>query len=400
MRYRNIEVNCLMNLLSSTINQRIAPAPVRAVDWRELYYIAEFHRITNISYYSVLGVSENVPDVWVGRFAKIFKKWTSIDTSQQKDTAAVLDALEEYKIEYMVMKDWMMKRYYPQPEMRAVENIGILIKPKQEKAIHRMMQDLGYRREGEDEDGIMSFYRDVNFSFVFSEQLFPHNPKFASYYRKLWKRLQSAVGYGYRRAFSLEDEFIYYMADTCDLYARGEADARHVVDLYLYLKKYKSKLDWSYIDLEFAKLEIGKIAKCLIDVGDMWLGVYEGDKAGDSRDVEEYIWTKGAYGKETSARIMPMILDMELWQIREVKKKRRLRILRWFFPKASHMENRFPSIRKLKFLLPFFWVIRWFTLIWFFGKLQLIKIHRNLSRKANEEQLNKAIVKGLPKDED
>lgn len=398
MRFRNLEINYLIALLASTLNKRTTPSPLRALNWRELYYLAEYHNITNICYYSLIGLYDVVPEIWKERFSKIFRKWVTIYAVQEKDIEILMDELEDKKIDYMMSKDWMMKRYYPQAEMRVVEDIEILIKPKHEKAVRAVMKEMGYRCEELEDGTTLSFYKNVNFSIIFVQQLFDDNPKLEAYYQKPWKKLKSAVGYGARYAFSVEDQYIYMIAHVCNRYAEGEVDARHIVDIFLYLKKHKSNMDFMYIEQELVKLELDRICKCLVDVGDMWLGVYEGENAGDSRDVEEFVWSKGSYGRETSVRLMPMLIDLELWRIRDARKKKIIRVIRWIFPKTTHMLNRFPSIEQRKILLPFYWVIRWFALSAFALKLSLVRFRRFLSRTLYEKFSKKNLAEELPKD--
>lgn len=399
MRFRNLEVNYLIALLASTINKRTTPNPLRAIDWRELYYLAEYHGITNISYYSLIGLYDVIPEIWKARFSKVFRKWVSLHATQEKELEVVLEELEDDKIDYMLSPDWLMKRYYPQAEMRIVEDIRILIRPKQEKQIKAAMRGLGYRCQ-EIEDGTsLSFYRHANFSIIFTQKLFEDNPKLAAYYQKPWKKLKSAVGYGCRYAFSPEDHYIYMVAGICNDYAAAETDARQIIDLFLYLKKHKETLDLDYVKQELAKLELDRMCKCLEDVGDMWLGVYEGKEAGDSRDVEEYIWSKGSYGRETSVKIMPMMVDLELWRVREARKKKMIKGIRWIFPKASHLKNRFPSVEKRLVLLPFYWILRWLTIGGFSLKLILIKGKRLISKGLYEKIHKKKLADGTPKDD-
>lgn len=400
MMFRNLEVNYLIALIASTINKRTTPAPLSTLDWRELFYLAEYHGVTNISYYSLLGIFDTVPEPWKTRFSIIFRKWVSIYTTQEKEIEMVLEELELEKIDYMLSKEWLMKRYYPQLEMRVVENIEIFIKAKQEMKVRELMRDLGYNCKEMEERSSVAFYRDSKFKIVFRHKMFEDNPKLSAYYQKPWKKLKLAVGYGCRYAFTPEEHYIYMVSSVCDDYARGKASARQVIDIFLYLKKHSETLDRTYIDQEFTKLGFEKLCKCLEDVGQMWLGVYEGGETGESRDVEEYIWSKGAFGKETSIKLLPMIVDMELWVVRETRKRKILKVIWWFFPRMSHMQNRFPSIEKRKVLLPLYWVLRWLMLIWFYIKVRAERIIQIVSRKLYEITAKKSLMDEVPKDDE
>lgn len=388
MRYNSFEVNYLISLVSSTLNKRIPPNPIRFTQWRDLFYLAEYHNITNVAYYSLIGVYDQIPEVWKNRFAKIFRKWVTISSIQEKEISTLREALEDSAIDYLILMDWEMKKYYPQPDMRAVDDIGILIRPGRERDVKHLMSRLEYHHEAEDEDGTMVYHKSTRFRVIFYQKLFTDNRKLSPYYAKIWKKLKSAVGYGTRYALGVDDFYIYMMVNICNAYAKGETDARHILDIFQYLKKNKDEMNRAYIDMELGKLELAKMTKCLEDVGALWIGVYEGDETRQCRDVEEYIWSKGAYGRETSRQLLPMIDEMEIWQIRDKRKKKIVKRFRWFFPKVEQMRGRYPMVARVKALLPVFWIVRLVNLLGFLIKIRYGCVRRFLTLKIHEKLMH------------
>lgn len=384
MTYRTFEANYLISLISASLNQRSTPIPVRATEWRELYYLAEYHDVTNIAYYSLIGLYDQIPERWKNRFSKIFRKWVSNGEVQTKEVTAVMEALEEDLIDYVMLKDWILSRYYPQTDMRVVEDVAILIRQRDIKDVQYTMRELGFHQEIDPEDGVISFFKKGTYRIVFYTNLFENNRKFSQYYNKVWKKLKSAVGFGVRYAFTVDDFYVYMLADICDLYARGEVDARSIVDLHLYRKKHGEELDRVYIEMELNKLELFKMAECLESLADLWFGVYEGEGIRQCKDVEEYIWSKGAYGRETSIQLLPMINDSKIWRIRDARKKKIIKVLRWFFPKLEKMKGRYPSVQQLKILLPVYWIMRLLSMIFFLVKINFLRIRRFITIKLHE----------------
>lgn len=384
MTYRNFEANYLISLISASLNQRSTPVPVRATEWRELYYLAEYHDVTNIAYYSLLGLYDQVPERWRNRFSKIFRKWVSIGEVQTKEVASVMDALEEDLIDYVMLKDWTMSRYYPQTDMRVVEDVKILIRQRDIKDIRYTMKEMGFHQEIDPEDGVIAFFKKGTYRIVFYTNLFEDNRKLSQYYNKVWKKLKSAVGFGVRYAFSVDDFYIYMVADICDLYARGEVDARCIIDLYLYRKKHEEELNLVYIEMELNKLELLKMVKCLENLSDLWFGVFEGEEIRQCKDVEEYIWSRGAYGRETSIKLLPMINDSKIWRIWDARKKKIIKVIRWFFPKSENMKGRYPSAKSLRIFLPVYWIMRLLSMLFFAVKITLVRFRRFIVIKSHE----------------
>lgn len=383
MRYNSFEVNYLISLISSTLNKRIPQNPVRYMDWRELFYLAEYHDISNIAYYALIGLFGQVPEIWRTRFAKIFRKWVTVNRIQEKEILLLKAALEDEAIDYMFLKDWEMKRYYPQPDMRAVEEIRILIRLSDERTVKHLMRKLGYHHVTEEQEYTRVYYKSARFQIIFYLKLFADNRKISPYFAKVWKKASPAAGYGHRYALGVDDFYIYMMSDICNAYAKGEAEARHILDIHLYLKKNQEQMNRTYIDTELGRLELIKMVKRLEDVGALWLGVYEGDETRQCRDIEEYVWSKGSYGRESSSELLPMIRDMEIWQIIENRKQRINKIIRWFFPKSELMAGRYPVLARAGVLLPLFWLFRLLSMVGFLIKIRYRCIYRFVMLKTH-----------------
>ncbi|MEG2350108.1 MAG: nucleotidyltransferase family protein [Hungatella sp.] len=383
MRYRNFEATYMISLLSATLNQRIPQTSTGTLDWRELFYLAEYHDVTNLAFYTIMGLPDSVPQIWKDRFSKIFRKWVTINTVQEKEVRLFTDAMEEEKISFLVMKDWMMKRYYLQADMRAVDCIAFLIKPKDEEATKELMYELGYRCEGIDSYGTMHYDKVNGCRITIYQKLFVENAKIYAYFAKIWRRAQPIGGYSSRHALGIDDFYIYLIADTCEAYACGEVDIRYIMDIHLYLKKHKATLNRVYIDTELGGLELLKLARYLEEVGDLWFGVYEGVEPRICKDVEEYILTKGCYGRETSIMLCPMIQDREIWKIRAARRERIYHCLRWCFPPAAQMKVQFSVLNKISWLLPLFWMVRLLQLFYLKVKLKLTGVSRRITLKTH-----------------
>lgn len=385
MKYRHFEANYLISLLSSILNQRTPPSPVHATDWRELFYLAEYHDITNIACYALIAVFDNVPGVWKERFFKSFRKWVSIASTQEREVQAVSKTLEYCQIDFILLREWLLRDYYPQTDMRVVKDIEVLIRPEDEKDVRRVMKQLGYHCEGKDEYGTIAYYKTIDCRFVFYQKLFPDNRKLRTYFSKVWKQAKQIYPDGSQYIWNIDDLYIYLVSAICDRYAKEEVDTRDIIDIHLYTKRYKDDLNRIYIDEILASLELNKMAKHLEDLGSLWFGVYEGEEVRDHRDIEEYIWSKGAYGCEISEKLLPMILDMNIWRIKDARRKRIQKWIRWFFPKLSYMRSRFPIVDKVRVLLPLLWIIRLILMLCVFIKIKFIKLYRAITLKLHEK---------------
>lgn len=389
MRYRIFEANYLISLLSSILNQRTPPNPVRATDWRELFYLAEYHDITNIACYALIAVFDKVPEVWKNRFFKSFRKCVSDASTQEKEFKLVLEGLEYCQIDYILINGWLIRDYYPQPDMRVVEDIELLVSPDDEKDIRKLMEKLGYHYEGRNSQGKMAYFKSINSRVVFYQKLFPDNRKLRTHFAKIWKQAKLLSVDSSQYLLNIDDYYIYLIAMTCDAYAKEEIDARYIIDLYLYRKKHEEQMNQTYIDENLVRLELDKMARYLEDIGQLWFGVYEGENAQNCKDIEEYIWSKGSYGRDISIKMLPMILDMQVWMIRDQRREKVKKILNWFFPSPSYMRSSFPIVDKVRILLPLLWIFRLLWMGFSYIRIKIIHINRIMTLKSHERELQK-----------
>lgn len=389
MKYRNLEASYLISLLSSIFSQRTPPSPSKAMDWRELFYLAEYHDITNIACYALIGLYDEVPENWKERFYKVFRKRVSVSGAQEKEAKTVLGALNEAHIDHILLRSWQLREFYPQMDMRVTDDLEILISHEQEESIKRLMEQLEYYYGGGDDYGSMIYYRGDNLRIVFHQRLFAANHKLQPYFGKVWKQVKLVEGSFSQCTLSVDDFYIYLLASVCDAFAKAEADARDIIDIHLYLKRYKAFLNRTYIETVLGQLELNKLSKYLEELSDLWFGVYEGEEPRICKDLEEYIWSKGAYGRDTAVKLLPMILDMEIWRIKDARKLRIKRKVQWLFPKASYMKTSFPIVEKAPILLPLFWILRLLRMGYFSIKIRVVGIYRVLALRFHNRFGNK-----------
>lgn len=389
MKYRNLESSYLISLLSSIFSQRTPPSPARAIDWRELFYLAEYHDITNISCYALIGLYDEIPTNWKDRFNTVFRKRVTVSGAQEKEAKNVLDALENAHIDYILLRTWQMREFYPQLDMRVTDDLELLIRPEQELSAKNVMEHMEYYYGGGDDYGSMIYYKSENLHIIFKQKLFAGNHKLQPYYGKIWKQARLSEGSISRYVLSIDDFYLYLLASVCDAFAREEADARDIIDIHLYLKHYKAFLNRTYIDTVLGQLELNKLVKYLEELSDLWFGVYEGEEPRICKDIEEYIWSKGAYGHDTAVKLLPMIMDMEIWRIKDARRLRIRRKLQWLFPKADYMKSSFPIVEKLKILLPVCWILRLLRMGYFSARIRVIGVYRIVALKFHNRFGNK-----------
>lgn len=132
-----------------------------------------------------------------------------------------------------------------------------------------------------------------------------------------------------------------------------------MADLWLYYLKVYKDLDWKVINKELEYLRLEEFHMYLIQLAAYWFGgmVFpENDAVFDA--MEKYILTKGMQGRKISATLLPLVKEVADFYKKDLRRKRREQILDWAFPHMDYMDTMFPSLHKMRWLLPACWLLR------------------------------------------
>ena len=288
----------------------------------------------------------------------------------------VFSAFETANIDYMPLKGTLLKELYPAPEMRMMADGDILIRVEQYEAIRPVMQALGFAEDVESDHELI--WKKDGFSVELHKRLIPsYNKDYYAYFGDGWQRAVRVSDGGYRYQMSDEDTYVHLLTHFAKHFRDGGIGPRHFVDFFVYREK--KHLDENYINAELEKLKLREFHDHVVTAVN-WLFA---DGAPD--DVSEYLAEKichsGPYGDAEAHWLSAALKDTKLNGSFEAGYRRR--IVSRFFPSLAVMQSMYPILKKHKVLLPFFWIARWFCLL-FCDKHSADHYQHIFSKNANE----------------
>lgn len=352
--------------------------PPEGFDWNLAYEFAKKHQIIPLVYYGGAHL-EGFAESKIGmRFLMTTMGLAAFSENQLREIDVLTNAFEENQIEYMKLKGTVLKRLYPQPEMRLMSDSDILIKEEQMPEIKGIMQRLGYEyQKSSDHEWIWAkpeLTAELHKRIVASYQ-----KDYYDYFGNGW-RLAKAVEGSFEYKMSKEDELIYLFTHLAKHYRDAGIGIKHFVDIYVFLNSEK-ELDMEYVKSTLKKLELYTFFENVKRMLNVWFC----DTGWD--EVSEFITLKvfesGVYGQRLTE-----IKSEALKNKKAGKSNSRLaRLFSHIFPPLSSMKNMFPVLSKAPILLPFMWVGRWFRLI-FKGKKSIQKYKNESKININDEVIN------------
>lgn len=328
--------------------------PVK-LNYEEVYRLAEAQQVVPLVYYGAV----KDPAFATQKCAQIFLERTCVYVAHGEDQTETVEkifrAFDREGISYMPLKGTLLKSMYPNTEMRVMGDSDVLIKMDEYDKIQRVMLSLMCLPKKES-DHEYNWTTMTGLHIELHKRLIPsYNEDYYAYYGDGWRLARPVEGESYRHEMSPEDTFIYLFTHFAKHYRDNGVGIKYVIDFYVYKKQYP-ELDMAYIARELDKLQLFEFYRNVMRLVDVW---FEGAPSDDVTDyLTEKIFADGVFGKEeNSAMSEGLKLSKESGSARAKK--------RWqlIFPSYSSMCMRHPILKKWAILLPLFWIIRGFDII-------------------------------------
>ncbi len=374
-----MEGRALTGIVSSIIRQDTMKVPLSRLDWERMYRLADYHKVANIVHLGVLGYRESLPDKWRERFFERYQQALLYGVNCKDSVKEVLTWLDLRKISCTILMSETVRDYYPIPETADNSSLQILLNQENFSLVKGYLIDLGYETDQVYEEVGERFSRINAVSVV----LFYKLPfRTARYERDMKRLLESAMlreSYQHIRTLSLEGELIYRMAGAAYHYVTDELTMREVLDLQLCHRTWRDHVRLDAVERRLKDFQVDELAEKILRISYMWFGDKKDDFYEHLPDdmpaydrLEERLLTRGIVNQEMDEQALNLqkLIQKELQkeqkeverqQRRRKREERREKVkrwLRWAFPDYHYMSSIYPSLEKLPFLLPVYWIAR------------------------------------------
>ena len=304
-----------------------------------------------------------------------------VDRSQSAALHKMETLFRENGIDYMPLKGAVLKALYPQPQMRSMGDLDILIRLDQYDRIRTLLIGNDFV-EGEETDHELIWYKKPYTQFELHKHLIPsYNDDYYAYFGDGWKLAEKTQIPG-RYEMSAEHTLIYIFAHFAKHYRDGGIGIRHLVDLWVYRRAYP-QLDQQYICDELDKLGLKAF---YLNVQKTLDACFEnGEETEVTTCIVDWVFGSKVYGSQEKSN--------EANALRVTKRSRSVAHAKlksaWLqiFPVPAVMRKKYPLLKRAPMLLPVMWVVRWFAAI--FHKRENISFQSKRLRAINRETVCK-----------
>lgn len=276
---------------------------------------------------------------------------------QMKAAGKLFAAFEEAGVDYLPLKGTMLKAMYPKPELRAMGDADILIRPAQYDKIRPIMETLGFTACQENEYEL-PWKSEALFVELHKQIMGSNNADYYRYLGDVWQR--AVLLEGSRYGMCREDTYVYIFLHYAKHYRNGGIGLRQLTDLWI-LGRAWPDLDMDYIRQAMETIRVWDFFQNTLAMLGAWFE--NGPEDDKTRLMTDYIFANGCFGTiATRHAAIGLRREREAGSRSGGKLRGYLQIL---FPSVDWMANRYPVLKKAPWLLPVFWPVRWVTAVLF-----------------------------------
>lgn len=283
----------------------------------------------------------------------------------------ICEALEEAGIQFVPLKGFVLRQYYPEPWMRTSCDIDVLVHENElDRAVKVFTEKLGYKQDGKGSHDV-SFFTPMEQHVELHYRLMEDGLINASneILSEIWNDITPKDGYTCFGEMSDEMFYFYHIAHMAKHFENGGCGVRSVIDLWIL-----DNIDGVDVGKRNALLVKGgllKFAETAKSLSKVWLEGAESDAL--TERMGKYVLDGGIYGTNENRIVV---------QQQKTGGKLGYILSKVFLP-YEVLKFHYPIIQKHKWLTPFMEVRRWFKLI-FCGHFRRVKKELNYNQNIDK----------------
>mgnify|MGYP002540032957 CR=1 FL=1 len=331
-------------------------------DWSRLIQLANIHSVTGILGYTVM----NYPDESNAQVAAFLRQQClqtlAIQTMRASSMVRLIDKMDKEGIDHLLFKGYVLKNYYPVPELRTYGDIDFLIHAEdREKSDALMMREKFERKT--DWEPVYSYFNQTEYYEIHTDVMevdVSDKANYKGYFRHIWEHAHLIGGHTYE--LSPEYHFLYLLTHIAKHICSSGAGIRMYMDIAVFVKYFGDTLDWDYVQKELDTLCFTEFANMVLTVVQDYLGVRSPFPLQriDQQVKEEFMeytlagGVFGYFGRDSG------LVSLKKQDRNEEGVSRGKTLIHRLFAPASELEKRYTYLQGRHWLYPVAWIHRLF----------------------------------------
>ncbi len=341
-------------------DEKIAHIP-EGLDYKQFYNLCASHSMSVVVFKALENVKEKILPQFLSALQRSVHRHVMLDVQSEYDINTVLTAFEERGLKYMPLKGYHLKKLYPSTDMRYASDCDVLIDINQLKEVRVLIDELGLATQRHDEHHDIVYYPETKTIFELHKTIFvgPLERYFGEG-NKGFERAHVREGYQYFYEMDRELFYISILAHSAYHFAEGAGvGIRHLTDIHLYRKAYA--LNEEYLNAELEKCGLMQFKIAFEKVAAYFFDNADADEF--TMKLAKHILESSLFENEEKKSASDVAAQSEGDGKDDAKKAKTRSFWRALFPVKAHMKFSYPVLKKHGWLLPIFYVVRWFHVL-------------------------------------
>ncbi|MGN1201666.1 MAG: nucleotidyltransferase family protein [Eubacterium sp.] len=331
-------------------------------NWIKLIQLAESHSVSGIVGYMVMTYPDESNAAAADSLRVQYLQTISSLTQRDENMKIQIRQMNERGIDHLLFKGYILKDYYPIPELRTFGDIDFLIHPQARKLSDELMLELGFQRKT-DWEPVYSYSRQNEYYEIHTDVMevdVSDKADYKGYFSHIWEHAHCVDGHTWE--LSPEYHFLYLLTHIAKHINGSGAGIRMYMDIACFIRHFENELDWKYIQREIQTLCFNDFANIVLTVVQECFGVKSPIPL---REVEQTVFadfmeftmaggTFGFAGRDAG------LISLKAQNRNDEKISRVGTFVQRLFPSASKLEKRYTYLEGRHLLLPIAWVHRLF----------------------------------------
>lgn len=354
------------NILSSFINGS-GIDNVSNFDWAEISHLTEVNDVMPVVYIALKDYEAYVPEQYMDKLKKVFLKTVTYSGIRGAVAQYLCTLLSNNQIEHFLVKGMVVKDYYPIPEVRTMGDIDVIVRPEDFDKASKILEENNFIYSQFESDTNVRDYVKSNVMIELHQGMIFKNSipgvKAMEYFEKPFNMVEDSQDN--TKIIKKEYHFIYLLVHMAKHFMNGGFGVRMLMDIPLFVNKYRDTANWDMIKDELVKLKMLEFAKVVFRMCNVVFALEPPCNIGQAESSEaeiykilDYLISGGVFGfegrNEDAIRISQGTADVTgfkgtLLRVRD--------IVRWIFPSYKYMSQKYDWFKnKPAIFLPLGWI--------------------------------------------
>lgn len=357
----NKEYIYLLHLLNAFVNEK-SPDKPGDIQWEKLKKLADIHCVTGIVGFMAYRYKLCPSSEMTEYLRRYYLANIVMFTKRAACMEQLIQKMNQEKIDHIIFKGYVVKDYYPVPELRTYGDIDFAIRREDREKSCRLMEKLEYQKKT-DWEPVFSYYKNSEYYEIHTDIMevnVSDKADYREYFSHMWEHAVKSNGHTWE--FTPEYHFIYLLTHIAKhIYGSG-AGVRMYLDIAVFIRHFGSSIDWKYICRELHTLKLYDFCCVVMRAVKDWFGVecpIEMLPVSDEVMDDFFVYTleAGVFGYVDREQGVNALKRNEK---DERKISRFSTLVKRIFPDASSLEKRYTYLKSRHWLLPVAWVHRVF----------------------------------------